>query len=244
MTFLALQAPASIDWPLRDADRLLALLATAWPWDVRLALAGERPVILATLPAGVDDRRTRWLDTVVRTIATGSITNDPPPAADTDLVLDTVRWLATGKRWQPLDAEGPGLRLAIPGEHDLPPLAVRPCPTGLRLERPLPLLPLRGAPSVVRLVAAHAALVLNGTLRAARLAIRDAGALTFAVECVLPPDDPDETELECALEGVRHAGPYAAGVLECLRNPAVATAYAIAHSLPVPPTDPEHVRGG
>src|SRR5262249_47070617 len=66
---LALSAPAAIDWPPRDADGLLALLAGGWPWDVRLALAGGRPTILATVPGDVAQGRARRLDAVVEAIA-------------------------------------------------------------------------------------------------------------------------------------------------------------------------------
>ena len=82
----------------------------------------------------------------------------------------------------------------------------------------------------MRLAVAHAALVLNGHVRAARLAVRDPQALTFAVEFRVSHED----ALEDALEGVRHAAAYATGVLDCLRHPAVAREYATAHNLPAP----------
>ena len=243
--FRLLHAPAAVDWRSLDADRLLALLATSFPWDVRRAIAGERLVALATVSLldSAGCRREPALATAVGGAAACSTDDqqateaDVPP--DTGELLTAARWLAVGKGWRPLDAEEPGLRLAVPGEHDLPPIAVRSCPAGLRIERPLPLLIARDAAPVVRLATAHAALVLNASIRAARLAVRDPATLTFAAEFILPPGEPDEDELDCALEGVRHAAAYATGVLDCLRNPAVASEYATAHHLPAPPTERE-----
>jgi hypothetical protein len=237
--FRTLHARATGDWRNRGAGELLALLAEPLPWDVRRALTGDNLIALATLPDG--SAREPWLSARVASAAAG---DDPPgrngpETGDIEDLLTTVRHLAAGKAWRLLDAEGPGLKLAIPGEHDLPPVAVVPCPTGLRVERPLPLLPVRDADPVVRVAVAHGILVLNGVVRAARVAIRDPRTLTAAVEFVLPLDEPDDEALDCALEGVRHAALHATGVIDLLRNPAVASVYAAAHNLSPAPSERE-----
>jgi hypothetical protein len=212
---------------------------------VRLTVAGDALVAIATVPVldGLVSRRAPWLAAALgaaaapRGVREGRSGGDVPDAVR-DL-LKTARALATRWGWQQLEGDGPALRFAVPGEHDLPPLTLAAEADGLHVVRPLPLLPARDAAPAVRAAVAHAALVLNGTVDAARVAVRDPRALTIAVESRLPAADPDEDEAACMLEGVRRAAAHAASVLDCLSVPAVARVYATAHSLPGPEADRE-----
>jgi hypothetical protein len=136
--------------------------------------------------------------------------------------------------WKWLEHDGTALRFAVPGESDLPPVAVAVDARGLHVARPLPCLPARGAAPVVRAAVAYGVLVLNTTVPAARVAVRDPDALTLAVESHLPPDGVEEDEVECMLDGVRRAAARATAVFDCIRNEAVARVFATAHNLPEP----------
>jgi hypothetical protein len=239
-------APAGPSWRTLGPEPLLALLGRTLPYNVRYALAADALVALAMVHAidpGLVARRAPWLATVLAAAAGAAFAPLPPAVAPTaapgvDDLLTTVLGIAVAKGWKALDGDGPGRQLAVPGEHSLPPLALVPTAGGLRIERPLPLLAVRDAEPSVQAAVAHGTLVLNGLLRGARVVVHDPRSLTFAVEAYLPVDghheDETEDEAEAALEAVRHGAPYAAGVLDCLRNPAVARIYAAAHNLPAP----------
>jgi hypothetical protein len=232
-----------VEWRGIETDRLLALLARPLPYNARYALAGEALVACGAVPLveGVPPAREPWLTAAVRSAA--AFADGPPAGSDgAGELLEMLRWLANGKGWKALDAVGPTLRFAIPGAHDLPPLALAAHGTGVRVERPLPLLPARDAVAQVRAAVAHAVLVLNGTPGGARIALRDPRALTIAVETDLPADGVEEDEAECVLDAVCRAAPRAAGVLECLRHPAVAHVYAIAQASPDAPPDRERTK--
>ncbi len=232
------------DW---SADRLLTLLEGHPPYNLRLSAARDTLTVLAAIPPvpGLDDRRRLWLTALALSAAAALYppdleSGDEQARADAtgSEQLEMVRWVAAGKGWRALAGTGAEVRLAIDGEPDYPPIGVRAFGDDVLIERPLPLLPARSASATMRLASAHAALALNDSMLFARIAARDAAALSFAVENRLPPDS-DEDEADYFLEAVRHGARYAHAVLGCLRNEAVAVEYAIARNLPDPNADRE-----
>lgn len=226
-------APTGLERRTLGADTLLRLLAWPLPYNVRYTVAGDTILALATAPHGW--RHAAWLAAETRAAASTTSTaimRHPHASEDAEAPLETLRNVATASGWTTLDPEAPGLRLAVPGEHGLPPIAVSDGAHGLHVERPLPLLPQRDPAECVRMAILHAALVLNGALGAARLTVRDPRLLTFTVESRLLPGDVDQDEAADTLADVRRGAPRAAAVLDCLGNPAVARLYAIAHNLP------------
>ena len=235
------QTPTVLAWRSLGPGALLDLLAHSLPYNLRYTLAGEAVVLLGTVPVvhGLVERRDPWLRAAAAAGKPGASDGaTPEDATDFADFMEPVRWAAGTNGWTELDGDGPTLRFAPPGQRDLPPLAVTPGAGGLRIERPLPLLPARDAAPVVRVAVAHAVLVLNG-LAHARVLVRDPRALTVSVESHLPLAGLDEDEVACVLDEVAETAPRAAGVLECVRNPAVARAYATAHNLPQSASDRE-----
>jgi hypothetical protein len=239
-------APTGLDWRRLGAERLLALLGRRLPYNLRYTVDGEALAVVGAVPlqGDVPSRRAPWLAAAVRAAAAGAEAPLAPPQATRpgreEELLDMVRWLTAGMGWRWLEHDGAALRFAVPGEPDLPPLAIVPRADHLHVERPLPLLPARDAAAAVRAAVAHGVLVLHGSVQA-RVAVRDPAALTLAVETSLPAADLEEDEVACVLEGVRRAAARATAVLDCLRHPAVARVYATAHSLPAPAAAREHV---
>jgi hypothetical protein len=250
---LVLRVITDLRWRDLEDERLLALAGQALPYNLRPTVAGDAlAMMVSVVPVDeVETRRAKWLETeVVRAAAAVSAQRAyemraisfPPlssdeiadaPAGSWGAVGEAVQWIAASKGWKPAEATSPSLRYTIPGEIDLPPLVVTVREEGVLVERPVPVLPARNAGAEVRAATVHAVLRLNATMLCARVAVRDAAALVAVVESQLPADEADEDEIECALESVRNGTRRATVVLECLRNPAVAADYAIAHDLPV-----------
>jgi len=220
------------DGPTPGSERLLELLGRPLPHNARFMTDAGTLFLTATLPAACDPagERAAWLEALLEAAGSG-LRHEAAGGAWTDDLEEMVRWIAAGKGWVVRDGEGRAVRLAVPAEPDMPPLAVSPVPGGLLVERALPLLPVRQAAPVVRAAFAHALCRLNRVLVFARARVHDPTALTVGVESQLAAGA-DEDEVEHALEGVRHGARHATGVLECVRHRAVAEELAIALDLP------------
>jgi hypothetical protein len=226
---LVLRRAAGAAWRALDTGRLLGHLAEPAPYDIRFAAAGDALVLAASLPPlpEVVAARLPWLEA-----ALGGVPVPEHDDADPAPTLEVVRWVAARRHWVSNPTADGALRLAVPGEPELPPLLVSAAGGEVLVQRPVTHLPVHDPGTAVRAATAHAALQVNARLLFARLAIPDPRGLTAAVECRLPAgEEPLEDEIETVLDAVRHGARHAAGVLDPLRHPACASEYVRAHNL-------------
>ena len=230
-------ASTGVAWRELDGAGRAGLLAELHPGNLRWARIGDELAMIGSLALPLSEesfaRRRAELVEQVEAVASRMGRGDcgparrARPAPPAPGVCDLLRSVALGLGWS---VHGEGSLEIHPGGDADTPLRAHAEDDGVAIRADAtPSLQLAPSPECA-VALAVAALGLNARLSAARLRLVDAERMRFAAECVLPPD-PDEDEVEHALEGVRHAAREARRSLGCLAHPAVARVYAAALEL-------------